>query len=87
MVQDLAEFKDRRSSYTLVSNQLLPLILMALISSDPDAVIRNVYEGVAYFSTQPKKYCYAVWADNDLLYDAWTDSPAWYRVALEENKQ
>lgn len=48
--------------------------LQALVSSDPDAVIRNVYEGVAYFSNQPKKYCYAVWADNDLLYTQWLDS-------------
>lgn len=48
--------------------------LMALMASDPDAVVRNIYEGVAYFSTQPKKYCYAVWADNDLLYVQWLDS-------------
>lgn len=48
--------------------------LQALIASDPDAVIRNVYEGVAYFSTQPKKYLYAVWVDNDLLYTQWLES-------------
>jgi hypothetical protein len=48
--------------------------LQALVASDPDAVVRNIYEGVAYFSNQPQKYCYAVWADNDLLYDNWTDS-------------
>jgi len=48
--------------------------LLALMASDPDAVIKNVYEGVAYFSNQPKKYCYAVWADNDLLYYQWLDS-------------
>jgi len=48
--------------------------LQALIASDPDAVIRNVYEGVAYFCNAPKKYCYAVWADNDLLYVKWLDS-------------
>lgn len=49
--------------------------LQMLIASDPDAVIRNVYEGVAYFCNQPKKYCYAVWADNDLLLAQWIDSP------------
>lgn len=49
--------------------------LQALLASDPDAVIRNIYEGVAYFSNQPKKYCYAVWADNDLLFAKWLDSP------------
>ncbi len=48
--------------------------LLALIASDPDAVVRNVYEGVAYFANQPKKYLYAVWADNDLLYTQWLDS-------------
>lgn len=48
--------------------------LQALIASDPDAVVRNVYEGVAYFSNQPKKYLYAVWADNDMLYYQWLDS-------------
>jgi hypothetical protein len=48
--------------------------LQALIAADPDAVVRNVYEGVAYFCNQPKKYCYAVWADNDLLFTQWLDS-------------
>lgn len=48
--------------------------LLALMAADPDAVIRNVYEGVAYFCNQPKKYCYAVWADNDLLFTQWLDS-------------
>jgi len=48
--------------------------LLALIAGDPDAVIRNVYEGVAYFANQPKKYLYAVWADNDLLYYQWLES-------------
>jgi hypothetical protein len=48
--------------------------LRQLIASDPDATVRNVYEGVAYFCNQPKKYCYAVWVDNDLLYCQWLDS-------------
>jgi|HubBroStandDraft_5_1064220.scaffolds.fasta_scaffold19736_4 hypothetical protein len=48
--------------------------LLAMIASDPDAVVRNVYEGVAYFVNQPKKYCYAVWVDNDLLYTEWLES-------------
>lgn len=48
--------------------------LQALVASDPDAVIRNIYEGVAYFSNQPQKYLYAVWADNDLLFYQWLDS-------------
>ena len=48
--------------------------LQALLSSDPDAVIRNVYEGVAYFANQSQNYLYAVWADNDLLYAQTLDS-------------
>lgn len=48
--------------------------LQQMLAADPDAVIRNVYEGVAYFVNQPKKYCYAVWADNDLLYMQWLES-------------
>lgn len=49
--------------------------LEMMVAADADAVIRNVYEGVAYFCNAPKKYCYAVWADNDLLYEQWMDSP------------
>jgi hypothetical protein len=48
--------------------------LRMLMAGDPDAVIRNVYEGVAYFSNQPKKYLYAVWADNEVLYTQWLES-------------
>jgi len=48
--------------------------LQMMMASDADAVIRNVYEGVTYFSNTPKKYCYAVWADNDLLFVQWMDS-------------
>lgn len=48
--------------------------LEALIASDPDAMVRNVYEGTAYFPNMPKKYLYAVWADNDLLYHQWLES-------------
>ena len=48
--------------------------LLSMIAADPDAVVRNIYEGVAYFVNQPKKYCYAVWADNDLLYTQWLES-------------
>lgn len=55
-------------------NVILSPNLIALMASDPDAVVRNIYEGVAYFPNQPDKYCYAVWADNDLLYSQWLKS-------------
>lgn len=64
----IAELSTRWPNIVITPN------LQALIASDPDAVIRNVYEGVAYFANQPKKYCYAVWADNDLLYYQWLES-------------
>ena len=48
--------------------------LLSLMASDPDAVVRNIYEGVAYFANMEQKYLYAVWADNDLLYSQWLDS-------------
>ncbi len=49
--------------------------LAMMVAADPDAVVRNVYEGVTYFCNSEKKYCYAVWADNDLLSEQWMDSP------------
>jgi hypothetical protein len=64
----ICELHTRWPGITITDN------LRQLMASDPDAVIRNVYEGVTYFVNQPKKYCYAVWADNDLLYEQWLDS-------------
>ncbi len=55
-------------------NIVISANLQALLASDPDATVRNIYEGVAYFANQPNKYVYAVWADNDLLYTQWLDS-------------
>lgn len=55
-------------------NIVLSPNLLAMIASDPDAVIKNIYEGVAYFPNQPEKYLYAVWADNDLLFNQWMKS-------------
>lgn len=52
----------------------IPIELQMMVSADPDAVIRNVYEGVTYFSNAPKPYLYAVWADNDVLYSQWLES-------------
>jgi hypothetical protein len=64
----IADLHTRWPNITITPN------LQALVASDPDAVIRNIYEGVAYFSHQPKKYLYAVWADNDLLLSQYLDS-------------
>jgi len=64
----IAELNTRWPNIVITPN------LASLLSSDPDAVIRNIYEGTAYFANQPQKYVYAVWADNDLLYVQWLDS-------------
>lgn len=48
--------------------------LIAMLAADPDSVIRNTYEGVAFFPNAPKPYLYAVWADNGVLYSEWLDS-------------
>lgn len=48
--------------------------LKLMIAGDPDAVVKNVYEGVTYFCNAEKKYLYAVWVDNTLLYSQWLES-------------
>jgi hypothetical protein len=60
--------------HTRWPNIVLSPNLVSMMAADPDAVVRNIYEGVAYFCNQQQKYCYAVWADNDLLYTQWLDS-------------
>jgi hypothetical protein len=45
-----------------------------LVMSDPDAVTRQLYEGVAYFPNMPQNYLYAVWGDDGVLYYEWLDS-------------
>lgn len=64
----IAELNTRWPKITLSSN------LIQLMASDPDATVKNVYEGVAYFPNQPKKYLYAVWEGNDVLFSQWLDS-------------
>lgn len=52
---------------------LSPDLIMQM-AADADAQVRQIYEGVAYFVNQPKKYLYAVWSDGDLLYTQWLES-------------
>jgi hypothetical protein len=42
--------------------------LIADMASDPDAVVRMLYEGVAYFANMREPYVYAVWADSGVLF-------------------
>lgn len=48
--------------------------LIGNLMSDIDAKVKNVYEGVSYFPNEPKKYLYAVWAGDGLLYSEWMKS-------------
>lgn len=66
----VSELKTRWPNIIITPN------LQALVAGDPDAVVRNIYEGVAYFPKQKEKYLYAVWADNDLLLSQWLESSA-----------
>lgn len=55
--------------------QLSPCMIADMLI-DPDATVRVLYEGVAYFSNTDKPYCYCVWtADSDVpLLEEWLDS-------------
>lgn len=48
--------------------------LIADLMGNPDAVVRQIYEGVAYYCNQPKPYCYAVWCDDGILYSEYLES-------------
>lgn len=53
--------------------QLTPELLSNM-TSNPDATVRQIYEGVAYFCNEPKPYCYAVWCDDGVLYNEYLNS-------------
>ncbi len=53
---------------------LLTPDLISDLFSNPDATVRMVYEGVAYFPNMDKPYLYAVWADSGILYSEWLKS-------------
>ncbi len=45
------------------------------MNADPDATVRKIYEGVAYFADMPKTpYCYAVWTDECPILVEWLES-------------
>lgn len=48
--------------------------LISDILGDPDAKVRMIYEGVAYFANEPKPYLYAVWCDTGILYSEYLKS-------------
>lgn len=60
--------------YTRWPKIVLSSDLISDMSADPDAKVKNVYEGVAYYPGLPKPYCYAVWAANTILYHEFLDS-------------
>ncbi len=38
--------------------------LESMMAADPDATIRNLYEGVCFFAGREQPFCYAVWEDS-----------------------
>lgn len=55
-------------------NIILSRDLLQDLSADPDAKVRQLYEGVAYYPNLPKPYLYAVWADTAVLFSEYLDS-------------
>jgi len=47
---------------------LLTNDLVSDVLGDPDAKVRMIYEGVAYYANLPNPYLYAVWCDTGILY-------------------
>jgi len=64
----IIELKTRWPNLTLTPE------LIATLAGDADAVVRNIYEGVAYFCNEPKEYLYAVWTDTGVIYAEWLDN-------------
>ena len=57
-------------------NLVLSPTLIQMLMVDPDATVRNLYEGVSYFPNKDKPYCYAVWEDSSVtpLLEEWLES-------------
>lgn len=58
----IAELNDRWPNLVLTPE------LLSNLAGDPDAVVKMVYEGVAYFAGLAKPYLYAVWCGDGILY-------------------
>lgn len=48
--------------------------LIQSMLADPDAKVRQLYEGVAYFCKEPRPYLYSVWTDSGVLLQEWLSS-------------
>lgn len=60
--------------HTRWRNIVLSPQMVTMVEGDPDAKVKVLYEGVAYFPNAPKPYLYAVWTnDTPLLYE-WLDT-------------
>ncbi len=60
--------------HTRWRNIMLSAHLLSLMEGDPDAKIKILYEGVAYFPNTPKPYLYAVWTNEEPLLYEWFDT-------------
>jgi hypothetical protein len=54
--------------HTRWSKIILSPELISMMAANPDAVVRQLYEGVAYFSQREKNYIYCVWTDDAILF-------------------
>jgi hypothetical protein len=48
--------------------------LLSDLAGDPDAKVRQIYEGVAFCPNESKPYLYAVWHDTGILYSEYLES-------------
>lgn len=64
----IAELHTRWPKIVLSQNLMLDM------EANPDAVVKQIYEGVAYFPNSSNVYCYAVWTDETVLLTEWLDN-------------
>jgi len=60
--------------HTRWHNINLSATLISMMEGDPDAKVKVLYEGVAYFPNAEKPYLYAVWTNSEPLLYEWLDT-------------
>lgn len=58
-------------------NAILPSWMIAQLEQDPNATIKNLYEGVIYCHGDKKPYKYVLWIDSDIMLEEEDDSSKW----------
>lgn len=60
--------------HTRWHNIILSPQMIKMVEGDPDAKVKVLYEGVAYFPNEPKPYLYAVWTNEEPLLYEWLET-------------